>query len=159
MSAETIGQRLRHVRGQFSQVEFADLLGIGRTSLIRYESGEREVGAELLITLNKVANVDPAWFLLGKGRPWTGPEQTVESIGIRLLAARKRRRITQSAAAEIADVSREMWGKYECGKAIPGGEVLAALAMAGWDVHYLLTGRRSRSGSRQLKAANVTEAA
>lgn len=34
-----------------------------------------------------------------------------------------------------------MWGRYERG-ALPGGDVLLALAHAGFDVLYILTGRR-----------------
>lgn len=39
--ARETGERIRSIRGSRSQIEFAELLGIGRTTLIRYESGER----------------------------------------------------------------------------------------------------------------------
>lgn len=34
-----------------------------------------------------------------------------------------------------------MWGRYERGRAKPGSDVLDALAHAGWDVSYILTGK------------------
>ncbi len=36
-----------------------------------------------------------------------------------------------------------MWGKYEREIAVPGGEVLAKAAAAGFDVLYILTGQRT----------------
>ena len=39
--AKMIGQRIKVIRGQQSQQEFADLLNIGRASLARYEVGDR----------------------------------------------------------------------------------------------------------------------
>lgn len=34
-----------------------------------------------------------------------------------------------------------MWGRYERGRAKPGSDVLDALAQAGWNVSYILTGK------------------
>ena len=50
-----------------------------------------------------------------------------------------------------------MWGKYERGLASPGGDVLAALAKAGWDVRYILTGERPEL-QRRLEAISVATA-
>lgn len=50
--------------------------------------------------------------------------------------------MTQEQAAALVGLSREHWGRCERGALVPGGEVLVALAMAGADVHYLLTGNR-----------------
>ncbi|MDF7669863.1 helix-turn-helix transcriptional regulator [Orbaceae bacterium ESL0721] len=60
----------------------------------------------------------------------------------RLVEERKRLKLTQADIALICNVSREMWGKYERGIAIPGGEILAALASAGINVQFILTGER-----------------
>lgn len=63
-------------------------------------------------------------------------------FGARLKEARKALGLNQAAAAELAGVSREHWGRCERGAAVPGGEVLAALALAGADARYILTGKR-----------------
>lgn len=60
-----IGARLREVRGQASQADFAQRLGVARSSLVRYEAGERVPDAELLVTLWRMAGVDPLWLLTG----------------------------------------------------------------------------------------------
>ena len=63
-----IGQRLLHLRGKRSRQTFADLLGIGHRSLIRYEKEERLPDAEVLARICQVFEVDPMWLLMGKYR-------------------------------------------------------------------------------------------
>jgi transcriptional regulator with XRE-family HTH domain len=59
---------------------------------------------------------------------------------------RKRLGMNQEAAAMACGISREMWGKYERGKAVMGAEVLAKFAATGADVQYILTGQRQGQG-------------
>lgn len=73
----------------------------------------------------------------------------------RLKDARKDLGLNQAEAAELCGVSREMWGKYERGLAVPGGEVLFAFAAAGADVQYILTGSRSSTVLRSDLAKHV----
>ncbi len=67
-------------------------------------------------------------------------------VGYRLREERERLGLKQSEIAELAGVSREMWGRYERG-ALPGSEVLIALASIKspekLDVLYVITGQRS----------------
>lgn len=80
-------------------------------------------------------------------------------IGERLKAERVRIGLKQSEIAEKIGVSREMWGKYERGVAIPGGEVLFSFAAAGADIHYLATGERSFgiSSLHEIEASKIKE--
>jgi transcriptional regulator with XRE-family HTH domain len=55
----------------------------------------------------------------------------------------KRLGLTQDEAGTACGVSREMWGKYERGKAVMGTDVLSRFAAAGADILYILTGARS----------------
>lgn len=64
----------------------------------------------------------------------------------RVAEERKRLGLSQEAAGQTCGVSREMWGKYERGKAVMGTEVLALFAVAGADVLYILTGQRQGQG-------------
>lgn len=66
---ETVGDRLRKVRGTMSQEAFAQLLTIGRTTLIRYEKGERSPDADLIAKLLVIFKVDALWLLTGKREP------------------------------------------------------------------------------------------
>ena len=70
----------------------------------------------------------------------TGDENISSQLGERLRDARVRLGLSQDAVAASCGVSREMWGKYERGHSVPGGEVLAAVAALGADVRYILTG-------------------
>ncbi|MFT4190865.1 MAG: helix-turn-helix domain-containing protein [Comamonas sp.] len=63
-------------------------------------------------------------------------------FGGRLKDARTALGLSQAEAAALAFVTREQWGRYERGLAVPGGEVLSALWGAGVDVAYVLTGTR-----------------
>ena len=75
------------------------------------------------------------------------------SLGERLKNERERLNYeNQSTIAEKVDVSREMWGKYERDKAIPGGNVIARLVDIGFDVSFLFTGQRSQPTTKREAA-------
>ena len=65
---------------------------------------------------------------------------TDESLFSRLRIQRKRLGLTQREAAERVGVTRETWSRYEKGLMSPGAETLEAIAAAGADVQYILTG-------------------
>lgn len=67
-------------------------------------------------------------------------------VAPRVVEERKRIGFNQAEAADACGISREMWGKYERGKAALGGEVLFRFAAAGADVQYILTGQRQGQG-------------
>lgn len=52
-----------------------------------------------------------------------------------------------------------MWGRYERGRAVPGGDVLLRFGRAGADVQYILTGRHGVPAMRveQERAGYVVE--
>ena len=61
----------------------------------------------------------------------------------RLKEERLRLGLNQAQAGDLCGVQRETWSRYESGKLSPGMEVLAAIAAAGADVQYILTGLRA----------------
>jgi len=60
-----IGERIRQVRGVLTQAEFAARLGVGRTSVVRYEAGQHPVDAEFLVRAYRAFGTDPLWLLTG----------------------------------------------------------------------------------------------
>lgn len=70
----------------------------------------------------------------------------------RIKNERARLSLTQAQAAMLCGVSREMWGKYERGQAVPGGEVLSSFAEAGADVQYILLGGAQLTTNQEEKA-------
>lgn len=74
----------------------------------------------------------------------------------RLKEARKNLGLNQADAADLVGVTREHWGRCERGAAMPGGEVFMALANAGADVRYILTGKRDFEPPPKLTAEEET---
>lgn len=79
---ESIGTRIKQVRGSLTQKEFADLLGIGRTTLIRYESDERTPDADFFIRMDNLFHVESAWLLTGRGEESAGHEMSAAEAAL-----------------------------------------------------------------------------
>ncbi|HFF8537491.1 TPA: helix-turn-helix domain-containing protein [Raoultella ornithinolytica] len=65
------------------------------------------------------------------------------TLGYRLKEERARKGLNQTDFAALAGGSRGAQAAYERDEKIPGGSYLAALAAAGVDILYVLTGQRS----------------
>ncbi|WP_428562364.1 MAG: helix-turn-helix domain-containing protein [Solidesulfovibrio sp. DCME] len=63
----TIGERIRHLRGEKTQADFAGLTKIPKNTLGRYERGEIVPGGEAIALLCKSLEIDPNWLLFGDG--------------------------------------------------------------------------------------------
>jgi transcriptional regulator with XRE-family HTH domain len=59
------GAELKRIRGKLTQQEFADLMGVSRNTVVRYENNDRPPDAEYLFKLNLVFRADPTRVLLG----------------------------------------------------------------------------------------------
>lgn len=66
MAAETIADRMRKVRGNESQDDFGDLLGVSKDTVGKYERNKIKPGAEVLIALHEKRGVDINWLLTGE---------------------------------------------------------------------------------------------
>jgi transcriptional regulator with XRE-family HTH domain len=62
-------------------------------------------------------------------------------VGARLKAERQRLGLNQAVFAGLATVSRRTQASYEAGDGAPSADYLAAMADAGVDVLYVVTGR------------------
>lgn len=81
------------------------------------------------------------------------------STGKRLREERRRLGYSQADFAEVAGVSRAAQIKYEKGERHPDARYLAAIAEAGADVLYILTGDRSLDKERLVLAIEAVEEA
>ena len=79
--AKMIGQRIKMIRGQQSQQEFAELLNIGRASLARYELGDRPPDLEFAYKTYVMCGVNPLWLMTGQAEqsPLASEEQLLLS--------------------------------------------------------------------------------
>ena len=62
-----VGRRLRELRGfDISQAEFARELDVSQGQLSKYEQGQSEIGAEILLRLARKSGRTIEWLLTGK---------------------------------------------------------------------------------------------
>jgi len=67
---QDVGDRLRMVRGEKSQDELAEILGVSRNTVARYERKERSPDSAYLERVcSFFPEIDPAWLLTGEGTP------------------------------------------------------------------------------------------
>jgi len=64
-----IGKRITEIRGKKTLPEFAATLGIARSTLIRYEKGDRLPDADFICKFCEVYDLDTNWFLTGHKVP------------------------------------------------------------------------------------------
>jgi DNA-binding transcriptional regulator YiaG len=62
-----VGTRIRKLRGQITQEEFARALGISQAQLSKYELGQSAVPLGVLIKLAKKSSGTADWILTGVG--------------------------------------------------------------------------------------------
>ena len=86
---ESIGQRLRLIRNDLPQGDFADMLGISRSTLQRYESDTNAPDANVIVMLNELFKVDFNWFLTGQGEAMP----TKKMIAATLVTSPRERRL------------------------------------------------------------------
>lgn len=62
-----IGERLKALRGNTSQGEYAKLLGVTTNTIGRYERGERTPDVDFLSAACRATGANPRWLILGEG--------------------------------------------------------------------------------------------
>jgi transcriptional regulator with XRE-family HTH domain len=76
----------------------------------------------------------------------------MSTLGERLREERERLGLNQTALGEMGRVSKVSQINYETGKRSPAGDYLAAVAVVGVDVLYVVTGVRTPTGPAALDA-------
>lgn len=64
---DTVGKRIKHIRGRITQDEFAEKVGVHRSSIARYEKGLGKPNTDFLDALYNHYNINPLWLVSGKG--------------------------------------------------------------------------------------------
>lgn len=78
------------------------------------------------------------------------------SISDRLREEREKLQLSQTAIAEIGGVQKRAQINYEAGERFPDAKYLSAIAAAGADVRYILTGQRDAPAPVVLSAEEQT---
>lgn len=69
----SFGDRLKEVRGELTQAEFADILGIPQVTLGNYERGRNEPRFEFIEKVCSRFEINVEWLLFGTGNRRGGP--------------------------------------------------------------------------------------
>ncbi|MGA3280751.1 MAG: helix-turn-helix transcriptional regulator [Smithella sp.] len=67
-----IGQRIKIVRGDKSQIVFAEELGIHRNTLLRYEDELSHPDSDIISQICKTYDINSSWLLFGSGLSFQG---------------------------------------------------------------------------------------
>lgn len=70
-----IGERLKLLRGETSQYEFAKMIGIHRNTLVRYETGAGPPDADFISMICQRFKVSADWLIFGADRDVKEPSQ------------------------------------------------------------------------------------
>lgn len=82
------------------------------------------------------------------------------NIGARLKSERLRLGLSQAAVGAIGGVEVNAQGRYENGIRLPRADYLAAVAKAGMDILFVITGSRAQNGNADsAKAVEALESA
>lgn len=65
--SQSIGERIKLIRGELTIGEFSDILGINRKTVTRWEANESLPDGGSLLGLMNNFQADPAWVLTGHG--------------------------------------------------------------------------------------------
>lgn len=79
----------------------------------------------------------------------------MDGIGIRLKSERKRLDFSQQELGAIGGIEANAQGLYERGKRFPNASYLGAIAEAGVDVLFVITGTRKVLASDAITAADT----
>lgn len=82
--AESVGDRLRKVRGTIPQPMFAARLGVDKNTIGRYERGERHPDTSFLHALAAEFGVALDWLVTGEGPMHRKTDQDLDAIESRL---------------------------------------------------------------------------
>lgn len=104
MSDETVGDRIKSVRGGVSQEDFANRYGLNRNTLARYEKGDNDPSAGFLKAIAKDFGLDANWLLFGgePREPVLTPRETALLANYRA-SPEKGRRSVETMASVLAE--------------------------------------------------------
>lgn len=134
--AETLGERLRTIRGEMGQAEFAARVGSSQSGISAYENGQRRPDYEVLIEICQTFDVNLEWLFMGIGPMYKDSASvsnidTVETlssarrrmIAKRVRTARELSKETQKSFAERMETSQSTISALEKGERVLDVEV------------------------------------
>lgn len=151
-----LSDRIRSIRGQMGQVEFAEKIGSSQSSVSAYEKGQRKPDYEVLVRIAKEFGVPLDWLLLDEEEKESSnirlgrlPKQALyPGIGERIRKIRGT--LTQKEFAGCLGVTQRTIVNYETLDRVPKGEVTKKICRQfGVSEKWLLTGSEEEDNPAQ----------
>ncbi|MDR2489140.1 MAG: helix-turn-helix domain-containing protein [Desulfovibrio sp.] len=76
---ETLGERLKKIRGSMSQAAFAARVGISKGALGGYERDENVPGTEAINKICSITCISVDWLITGGGQPCLEKDKSMET--------------------------------------------------------------------------------
>lgn len=105
-ATNSIGRRLREVRGGMSQAEFADILEVHQNTIVNYESGKRLPDASVISKLFEKMHVDPTWLVTGKRESITGLSDEESELVGRYRNAGEHKNVIHTVVEALANLEK-----------------------------------------------------
>ncbi len=86
----TIAERIKHIRGLLTQIEFCKELGIFRNTLQQWEANKGFPDFESLLKLHKIFKVNINWLISGEGKPYLASLKYPPDIETRIIKMESR---------------------------------------------------------------------
>lgn len=115
-----IAERIKLVRGKISQDDFAQRIGVHKSSLGRYERGESVPDSNFLSTICLEFGIYPQWILLGTGpmkegspapnqAQTGGPEEQIQNLEIRVKELEREKEQLELHSKLLAEENKFVW--------------------------------------------------
>jgi transcriptional regulator with XRE-family HTH domain len=111
----TLGERIRNLRGNMAQAEFADILGIKQPMISRYEADKESPSPRVLLRMAQYSGTSIEWLLTGEellkvksGPLRKKPRGKMSTRGLLNLAAEEVQRTALPESEEFAEMVQDL---------------------------------------------------
>lgn len=100
---KTLGDRLRFLRGDLTQSEFADILAIKQAMISRYEANKETPSPRVLLRIGQFTNRTIEWLLTGQEALSSAAEGEIKRVGAKSSKHMSREDMVEVAAGYVRD--------------------------------------------------------
>jgi transcriptional regulator with XRE-family HTH domain len=100
---KTLGERIRYLRGDMTQSEFADILRIKQAMISRYEANKETPSPKVLLRIAQFSNRSIEWLLTGADIITKGQPVEVQRLAAKTTKSMSKDDLVDVAAGYIRD--------------------------------------------------------
>ena len=115
---ETLGARIKRIRGNTTQRQFAEILGVPQTTLANYESNKSELNFRMIGIFVSKFKVRTDWLIFGKGPMYlddvsslskSTSEPAAQAVCKHCAELEEELRSERAERRELATENRQLW--------------------------------------------------